>query len=280
MYNCYNAGDLIKTTKLDYYIVGNKKEGIVLDNFIIDAKVGNTEVKEFFGEDFREFAYIYKNRAITLRIASVNAIFGKKIDVDFLEQQGFTNLGPFDESIKNYTRLEYITGTGTQWIDTGYAGASNMKIDLTIALTTTSGDQKFFGSYGGGGGVAIGLLGGKWRLGNSWQNNSIKATTEKTRFIIEGSEWDVNGTKVKVHDLAASGGGTFTLFKVRYAGNVVDISYLSFYGLKIYEGDVLIHDFIPIKADTGEIGVYDLINGKFHRNRGSGVFIAGPEVEK
>ena len=62
------------------------------------------------------------------------------------------------------------------------------------------------------------------------------------------------------------------------------------YGVKIFENDVPLRDFIPCYATTtvtnvkgnscpeGTIGLYDTVNNKFYTNAGSGTFNAGQNV--
>ena len=48
---------------------------------------------------------------------------------------------------------------------------------------------------------------------------------------------------------------------------------------KIYDNDNLVRDFVPCyrKADD-EIGMYDMANGVFYTNAGTGTFLKGPDV--
>lgn len=54
---------------------------------------------------------------------------------------------------------------------------------------------------------------------------------------------------------------------------------LRLYYAKIWNDNTLVRDFIPCyrKADN-EAGLYDLVNGKFYTNQGTGEFILGGEV--
>ena len=57
---------------------------------------------------------------------------------------------------------------------------------------------------------------------------------------------------------------------------------LVLYSFKMYDGDTsgtLLRDFIPVKNSANEIGLLDLVEGKFYRNQGTSSFIAGSEVE-
>lgn len=44
------------------------------------------------------------------------------------------------------------------------------------------------------------------------------------------------------------------------------------------KGENFIHDFVPCKNSSNEIGLYDTINKVFYSNAGSGSFVAGTEL--
>ena len=49
----------------------------------------------------------------------------------------------------------------------------------------------------------------------------------------------------------------------------------------ITDNPTYIKDFIPVQMiATGEIGLYDLVEGKFYSNQGTGSFVAGPERQE
>ena len=49
------------------------------------------------------------------------------------------------------------------------------------------------------------------------------------------------------------------------------------YSIKIYESNILVHNFIPcIHNNDNTPGMYDLVDGIFYTNQGTGTFIAGP----
>ena len=44
------------------------------------------------------------------------------------------------------------------------------------------------------------------------------------------------------------------------------------YYCKVWENGTLIRDFIPILRDSGDVGMYDLVQHKFYGNAGTGAF--------
>ena len=53
---------------------------------------------------------------------------------------------------------------------------------------------------------------------------------------------------------------------------------LKIYSCKIYNNGTLVRDFVPAKNSSGTIGLYDIVNGAFYANAGSGTFTAGAEI--
>ena len=47
------------------------------------------------------------------------------------------------------------------------------------------------------------------------------------------------------------------------------------YGLKLYEGDVLKRDYIPVLDYKGRASLYEKVQGKFYYNQGTGEFLYG-----
>lgn len=190
-------------------------------------------------------------------------------------RKGETHTVPGQILPAGYTELTYIQSSGTQYIDIGLACTANTVVELSLSLTSTDGDQKFFGVYSPG--VAFGVYQSKWRLGSGWENNTINATLSKTTIKASGTTWSINNSNVSVSSGMGASPGTMVLCAIRYAGNVIDYASIIVYGLKIWHGDTLVRDFVPCINPSGAIGMYDLVERTFYGNAGTGVFI-GSEV--
>ena len=79
---------------------------------------------------------------------------------------------------------------------------------------------------------------------------------------------------------AAGSGWTITIFGMR-GTTVSDVDCrnvkMRLYGCRIWEGDELVRDFVPVRrvADSA-VGLYDLAGGGFYPNKGTGALVAGP----
>ena len=79
---------------------------------------------------------------------------------------------------------------------------------------------------------------------------------------------------------AAGSGWTITIFGMRGTTvSAVDCRNVKMrlYGCRIWEGDELVRDFVPVRrvADSA-VGLYDLAGGGFYPNKGTGALVAGP----
>ena len=50
------------------------------------------------------------------------------------------------------------------------------------------------------------------------------------------------------------------------------------YSCQMYNGSILIYNFVPCISPSGAVGLYDLVGGTFYPNSGTGAFTAGPAV--
>lgn len=190
-----------------------------------------------------------------------------------------------------YQQVEYLEGTGTQYIDTGVMPSNNTNIELKYKYTTTdlsSSNSRVFGSRGSGSSdrcFYIGLNNTRWYINyNNVSNYSLG---------IDWGEVDTN-----IHILKNNGGafyfddvnvitfpsGTFTgaynaiMFGANSKGTIL-ASQSRVYYCKIYNNSTLIRDFVPCYRKTDSVaGMYDLANNVFYTNAGIGTFVVGNDV--
>ena len=186
-----------------------------------------------------------------------------------------------------YTQLEYIESTGTQYIDTGYNLTSEvLKYDLEFETTSSTSSFTLIGnSDDGDTNFGINFYSNqfyvgtsRWLLsGNSWTKN------QKYHKTIEAN----NGTLTVITDgVSQSATYTSTLYKkssialfackcdTKFSNSG---SYAKVYQAKIYDNNVLVRNYVPAKDSSNVVGMYDLVEGKFYTNKGTGTFSAGAE---
>lgn len=194
-----------------------------------------------------------------------------------------------------FQQVEYIESTGEQYIDTGVGGKPNisakakfMYTDLTTqsngwvcACSDTSGVRRL---------MILGLSNDSYfriGYGNLLQNSTTQATIN-TLYEVE-SIYSVGEQKVIVNGnevIKTTNESDFTLpynltiFGFRIVANTIaQYGYLKLYYLKLYKDNVLTRDYIPCyRKSDNVIGLYDLVNGIFYVNAGSGTFSKGADV--
>lgn len=194
-----------------------------------------------------------------------------------------------------YTTLEYIEGTGTQYIDTNVAGfdTGNWQIYVKWMLTDTpaaysviagtsapTGYNAYYictnnespnsyliwanGNMGGAGGYHI----------TSLRNNRIH------EVVLEDGHFTADGTNISItkQSKTISATNRFGLFAAGSNGGGTKFSGRIYASWAKKDG-VYQFNLIPVRRDSdGAIGMYDGVSGTFVANSGTGDFVAGPVV--
>lgn len=171
-----------------------------------------------------------------------------------------------------YTIIDYIEGTGTQWIDTKIIPVNaNYKAEIcyqSTKIATSSSESFIFGYW-----LESGQSGG-WRAGIA--KNTLTNT---------GVGFTFDNTVATKKTIATSAGATAYnssqspyLFSQNYkntANTVADGQYRLYY-CKMWNGDTLVRDFIPVIRNVdNKIGLYDKTTKQFFTNQGTGEFLGG-----
>ena len=199
---------------------------------------------------------------------------------------------------KNYTELNYLESTGTQYIDTLYVPTTNnLKVELEVyAEKIPTIEADFFGNVINADISAGRIVSGFYRGyvflysrtsktgsndGNVTNNNF--QVNEKNKIIIEYD--GVNKKRNLTINNINTSSSTFNTQIVNTnklalfaAGLDYDVSKSSMrlYYCKIYDNNDLVRDFIPVRDYNGIACLYDKVENKYYYNQGTGEFIAGP----
>lgn len=202
-----------------------------------------------------------------------------------------------------YQQVEYIQGTGTQYINTGVTmSVNNLAIEITAAVTSnvySSLDGVLMGCYGGSSHrlyVFIKSSGdtnaGKIRLGigAGYYTDSTKVDTNKHVWKVDMKNLTayIDGVfKAKNSSSAYSrntnNNCTIGILKATNAdGNwTYENGKAKVYNAKIWSNGTLTHNYYPCYRKTdGEIGLYDIIAKEFKTRMGSGTFEKGNNINQ
>lgn len=219
-------------------------------------------------------------RRFTARFAVASATF-------LLSSSAFAGSLPAD-----YTQLTYLESTGTQYIDTGVVFSNTNGFSITYQTTAIVGNQRFCGSYstgdsrctvGGNGG------GGASHVYVGW-NTVVVPNTSSISDLSMGTV-DLNYrncrfyscrgvTNSAISAVLATQTSHFCLFAAMGSSGFTYGS-CRIMAFRMTAGDNIIMDCVPARRDSdGVLGMYDIVNGTFLTNSGSGTFIAGKAIRK
>jgi hypothetical protein len=177
-----------------------------------------------------------------------------------------------------YKQVEYIESTKTQYIDTGFKPNQNTKVELKCQYIS-SDTSSIFGSnpY-----FVLTTYSEKYRF----RYNS--ATIDTRAFGTELAKLTLDKNKAYLNDELV---GTFTeaTFQSPYnallfarstsSGGIEEKCSAKLYYAKLWDNGTLVRDYIPCyRKSDGAIGLYDLANGVFYTNNGTGTFTKGKEI--
>lgn len=193
------------------------------------------------------------------------------------------------ESSCDYTFLDYITATGTQYIDTGILAGSDIKAEVKFKPTNTSSAYCALGGRdfsSGDNRNAFGIwanVSGRTRF--DFQSNSVSSTlgsstTNWNIAIKDGVKNYFNGTQEENNTTATfASTRNMYLFGMLSGSSVTGNMDGSIAYCKIWKAGVLVRDFIPAKRNSDSVvGMYDTVSGQFYTNAGTGDFTAGTPI--
>ena len=179
----------------------------------------------------------------------------------------------------DYEQLKYIENNSTAYIQTRFVPNINSSFLYTFAYTRFTNDDCFgVGSYSSGWGLhthsssssSIGYTFG-YDIGVHYNNDNSKHS------------FGLIGNQVIYDDKMVS---TFTPRKIDstyplkifcpHTQSPNNYQYQRVYGLKLWDGDILVHNFIPVRRRSdGKIGMLDKIEGQFYTSPNGVEFIGG-----
>lgn len=192
-----------------------------------------------------------------------------------------------------FQEVEYIESTGTQYIDTGFNAQNGFKIKMNFQLTQSSiGRNCIFGLNGNANesffrvnssttySFWANTQGSSGFIYDTFVNNQIYSI----ECVFDSSSYlKINNVEIKrLITTKSFGNNSIPLLAEKdiSTSNMTSYSTCRLYKCEIYnDNDTLVRDLVPCyrKADN-VAGLYDLVNGVFYTNAGTGSFIVGGNV--
>lgn len=195
-----------------------------------------------------------------------------------------------------HTEVQYIQSSGTQYINTGIVPTNTTTINVDVQPTSagTSTAKYIWSSYATVGSYA-------YRFDATFSSSGVQVIFGRTSGAISGITKTLSSSSTArrmvlrldaAEKTAKLDGDTQVSFSNNtLSSSMPSITLLSsssfttsnmvsgrLYSCSIYSSGSIIMEFVPCKNPSGEVGLYDLVGGKFYGNSGSGSFSAGPSV--
>lgn len=184
-----------------------------------------------------------------------------------------------DINFKDVEFIDYIESTGTQYIKSGVF--HNLpKLKVSIDLSYFSGGW-IFGARKAYRSDAFLLVNASNRFlhyGNASmvQDDVDIKIGKKYNIILNNGELIINGVSKGTARIVTTEQYELILFGITNDKNVTYDANLRYYACKIESDGVLIRDFRPCIYKKTAVGLWDMVEGKFYGNSGTGEFIQGP----
>lgn len=182
-----------------------------------------------------------------------------------------------------YTELQYIESTGTQWIDTGIPVKVNTLAKFEYQFTDADYTNYVFGQVAF---IATSIMG--YRSNRIWwfTPNEISFLDTYKHSV----EFSLDGHVYRDGTIVAYRGGIFeepqNLTILLFAelndesGNtIIKKGRVKIFSFVLKEGATTVRNFIPARRNSDSVlGMYDTVSDVFLTNSGTGTFTAGPNV--
>ena len=176
-----------------------------------------------------------------------------------------------------YQEVEHIQSSGTQYIDTGFVVNKSDSYVLEIDGLFPSQAQVYQGCNG----YMQFFVSSKYGINNESSISVGNRDTVRIAYANQTATLTVNGSQVESKSWASYNGANVKLGVLRmgdtnngwFNGGAASGT---IYGYKLWKDEVLVSDCIPCYRKSDNIvGLYDLVNGVFYTNAGTGNFAKG-----
>lgn len=217
---------------------------------------------------------------------------GKPGMYDTVTETFFTNAGTGEFNFVKPTykkEVNYLESTGTQYIDSAYASGNNIKYQIVASILETKVSSEYKGFFGTS--IAPGA-----RCGSGFYNGKIRVQFGSGGAVYDSNYHDCNYTgyaNTTTYELSKDGfyiNGTLEWKPKATLNNSTNVSIylfnthaesdyngtlLKIYSFKLWDGDVLVRDFIPVLDWNDRPCMYDKVMDKLFYNQGTGKFLYG-----
>lgn len=208
---------------------------------------------------------------------------------------GRTNVQGFKVEEAEYTELEYIESTGTQYIDTGFKGSETYsKIEIDFTPLEESATAVYFGATYQDSSITRGVL-SLWRYFSSSKYCLMAGRTSSQVELSMNYNTDyyliatasngiataiLNGTEYNLaYTYTIPDNRNIFLFANNNDGTVSNFAKMKLRSAKLYDAnELLAHEYIPVLDSDNIACLFDKVTETYLYNAGTGSFTAGPVI--
>lgn len=185
---------------------------------------------------------------------------------------------------EGYTEVTYIQSSGTQYIDTGFVPDNNTRVVMDAQLTTSGSIAVWFGARTSATSNNYAFV--RTSSGDTFRSdyNNVYTQTwtadDSVRYVVDKNAETTTfaGTTQSYTNAAFQCPCNMTLFALNQAGTIQWYAVMKLYSCQIYDNGILARDYVPCVDANGEAGLYDVANGVFYGNAGTGAFAVGESL--
>ena len=187
-----------------------------------------------------------------------------------------------------YTRVEFIESSGTQCIDTGVYPNQNTRMILDVDIMQENDSIStcyIFGARNGGKSFASKINGshdnieGLLNEDNFVESNMTSSLYGRHSIELGNGEMVVDGGEPTVLGEGSFSVGVSVAIFCQKTGSYGSYGFFKVYSAKLLDQQSTVRDMAPARRDSdGSIGMFDVENGVFYANVGSGTFSAGNAI--
>ena len=222
------------------------------------------------------------------------ALNGVEYDFDTAVTDNITLVAVWRRAVlpSGYTEIEYLEGTGPQYINTGIKFSAGYTVRFKFADPGVADSPNYFGSmestnknrfrFSKHQGMFVASLLNSTDFYSFHSTPLISNTPYEVELCAKVGEQYcvVDGVRIYNDTITSLGTASYTthIFGINNNGTH-NTSAMRLYYMQIQKDDVLIRNYIPALRDSDNVaGLYDTVNNVFYDNDGTGSFTTGPVV--
>lgn len=183
---------------------------------------------------------------------------------------------------KDYQQVEYLESRDRQYIDTNLAFNTLYTYDVSVSYNNLS--ETYAMGIVGAPSMYVGVDN---TLFTTYSDNNINGNRlpyivgNRVNYVLKNGSQTIDTVEVSTHTITRISPRNVYLFALndQNANAAAWFGKTKMYYYKVMQGETVIQHFIPCyrKADN-VAGMYDVVNGVFYTNAGTGNFIVGGDI--